>query len=57
MEDDIGRELFSLDGLSFQQRSKVVAETVVKNNRVFVVVFYTQIMSVGPSVVKICCQV
>ena len=43
--------------IPFQQRSKVFAVTVVKNNEVFVVAFDERIMSVGPSSVKIRCQV
>ena len=39
------KELSSLDGLPFQQRSKVFAVTVVKNNEVFVVAFDERIMS------------
>ena len=35
----ISKELSLLDGLPFQQRSKVFAVTVVKNNAVFVVAF------------------
>ena len=53
----ISKELSSLDGLPFQQRSKVFAVTVVKNNEVFVVAFDEIIMSVGPSAVKIRYQV
>ena len=53
----ISKKSSSLDRLPFQQRSKIFAVTVVKNNEVFVVAFYTRIMSVGPSAVKLCCQV
>ena len=53
----IGKELSSLDGLPFQQRSKVFAVTVVKNNEVFVVAFDERFMSIGPSTMKIRCQV
>ena len=53
----ISKELSSLDGLLFQQRSKVFAVTVVKNNEVFVVAFDERIMFVGPSAVKIRWQV
>ena len=53
----IGKELSSLDGLSFQQRSKVFAVTVGKSNEVFVVAFDERIMSIGLSAVKIRCQV
>ena len=42
----ISKKSSSLDGLPFQQRSKIFAVTVVKNNEVFVVAFYTRIMSV-----------
>ena len=51
-----GKRLSSLDGLPFQKRSKLLAVTVVKKN-IFVVTLNTRIMSVGPSVVKIRCQV
>ena len=53
----IDKEWSLLDGLPFQQRSKVFAVTVVKSNEVFVVEFDERMMSVGPSAVKICCQV
>ena len=53
----IGKELSSLDGLPFQQRSKFFFVTVVKNNEVFVVAFDERIMSAGPSAVKIRRQV
>ena len=48
----ISKEL-SLLGLPFQQRCKVCAVTIVKNNEVFVIAFDERIMSVGPSAVKI----
>ena len=48
----IGKELSSIDGLPFQQRSMFLAVTVVKINRVFVVAFDARIMSVAPSVVR-----
>ena len=35
----ISKELSTLNGLPFQQRSKVFAVTVVKSNEVFVVAF------------------
>ena len=53
----ISKELPSLDSLPFQQRGKVFAVTDVNNNEVFVVAFHETIMSVGPSAVKIRCQV
>ena len=40
-----------------EQRGKVFAVTDVNNNGVFVVAFHETIMSVGPSAVKIRCQV
>ena len=48
----IGKELSSLDGLSFQQICKFLALTVVKNNRECVVAFDTRVMpiAIGPSV-------
>ena len=42
----ISKELSSLDGLPFQQRSKVFAVTVIKKNEVFVVAFDERIISV-----------
>ena len=46
-----------LGGLHLQQKSNVFAATFIKNNRVFVVAFDARIMHVGPSIVKILCQV
>ena len=53
----IGKELSCLMVYPSSKEVRFFAVAVVKNDRVFVVAFDARIMSVGPSVVKIRCQV